>query len=51
MGIRDRPTAPRAPSQNGHLERLVEIDSSRMCRTCGVRQAHDMFDGRLKNVT
>ena len=23
MGIRDRPTAPRSPSQNGHAERLI----------------------------
>jgi transposase InsO family protein len=23
MGIRDRPTAPRSPWQNGHLERLI----------------------------
>jgi transposase InsO family protein len=23
MGIRDRPTAPRSPWQNGHVERLI----------------------------
>jgi transposase InsO family protein len=23
MGIRDRPTAPRSPRQNGHVERLI----------------------------
>jgi transposase InsO family protein len=23
MGIRDRPTAPRSPWQNGHIERLI----------------------------
>jgi transposase InsO family protein len=23
MGIRDRPTAPRSPWQNGHAERLI----------------------------
>jgi transposase InsO family protein len=23
MGIRDRPTAPRSPSQNGYVERLI----------------------------
>ena len=27
MGIRDRPSAPRSPWQNGHTERLIELDA------------------------
>jgi len=33
MGIRDHPTAPRSPWQNGHTERLIRMDSSRMPRS------------------
>src|SRR4051812_35309725 len=28
MGIRDRPTAPRSPWQNGHVERLIGYRSA-----------------------
>jgi hypothetical protein len=30
MGIRDRPTAPRSPWQNGHIERLHRLHPPRM---------------------
>jgi hypothetical protein len=29
MGIRDKPTAPRSPWQNGHCERLLQSQSNR----------------------
>jgi transposase InsO family protein len=32
MGIRDHPTAPRSPWQNGHVERIIRIDPSRISR-------------------
>jgi transposase InsO family protein len=32
MGIRDHPTAPRSPWQNGHIERAHRIDTSRISR-------------------
>jgi len=33
MGIRDHPTAPHSPWQNGHVERLI-VDPSRISRPC-----------------
>src|SRR4030081_4075274 len=30
MGIRDRPTAPRSPWQNGYIERLIGSATTRM---------------------
>jgi hypothetical protein len=32
MWIRDHPIAPRSPWQNGHVERLIGIDTSRISR-------------------
>src|SRR5580704_9079330 len=34
MGIRDRPTAPRSPWQNGHVERLIGFDPARVPGPC-----------------
>jgi mannose-6-phosphate isomerase-like protein (cupin superfamily) len=40
MGIRDRPTAPRSPWENGYAERLIGFDPTRMPRSCDrVRRA------------
>ena len=33
-GIRDRPTAPRSPWQNGYAERLIGSDPTRVPRSC-----------------
>jgi hypothetical protein len=33
MGIRDRPTSFRSPWQNGHVERLIGIDTTRVHRS------------------
>jgi transposase InsO family protein len=35
MGIRDHPTAPRSPWQNGHVERLIGSISRPFSNECG----------------
>jgi hypothetical protein len=51
MGIHYRSTAPLRTLAERASQAARRIDSSRMFRTCGFRQAHDMFHGSLKNVT
>lgn len=55
MGIRDRPTAPRSPWQNGHVERLIGstrrgcldyrlfLGEAHLCRV--LRAYADYYDG------
>jgi hypothetical protein len=45
MGIRDRPTAPRSPWQNGHAERLIGSISG-LCRSRSTPSGEDEPPGR-----
>jgi transposase InsO family protein len=54
MGIRDRPTVPRSPWQNGHAERLI----GSIRRECldhivvlGERHLRDVLRARTRNIT
>src|SRR4051794_36812301 len=47
MGIRDRPTAPRSPWQNGHAERLI----GSIRRECGLANDNDVVQTFAANGT
>jgi len=50
MGIRDRPTAPRSPWQNGYAERLIgSIEAARREATLGLADfAKDAIPGSVR---